>query len=45
MFDMVDTAFMLLTSIDHLLMSSGIFQGKREKYACNLKCTYCISTF
>ena len=28
--------------IDHLLITSGIFQGKRRYYACDLKCRYCI---
>ena len=30
MFDMVDTAFSNSKSIDHLLISSRIFQGKRK---------------
>ncbi len=40
---MVDTACSM-KSTDRLLISSGIFQGKRKYFVCNLKCTYCIFT-
>ena len=30
--------------IDHLLITSGIFQDKRKYSACDLKCRYCVFT-
>ena len=44
MFDMVGPSILplLLKSIGCLLISSGIFQGKRNQFAWNLKCTYCL---
>ena len=45
MFDVVDTACLeLLKCIDHLLIFSGIFQGKGKKIVCNPKYTCCILT-
>ncbi len=36
MFDMVDTASLLLKNINGQLISSEIFQGERKKFACNI---------
>ncbi len=35
----------LWQSIDHLLISSGVFQGKRKYSVFDLKCAYCIFHF
>ena len=40
---MFDIHLQLLKSIDHLLIS-GIFQGKRKQFVCNLKCTHLVFT-
>ena len=44
MFDVVDTPFSYGRGLIVLLISSGIFQDKRNYSACNLKCRYCIFT-
>ncbi len=43
MFDIIDAAFEW-KSTDRLLISSGIFQGKRKYSARDRKCTYCVLT-
>ncbi len=45
MFDIVHTRFIVMAKrIGRLLITSGIFLGKRKYSACDLKCTYCVFT-
>ncbi len=45
MFQIVDTAFSSWQRIDHLLITSGIFQDKRKCSVCDLKCRYYVFSF